>query len=542
MYSQNYLPSLIMIFLSFTATTCVEQVTKEQPVDSVANYIMKALMLAENQPTFRLYDERLYSLDETFQFYKGRQFQRTWNTKDGISTNTRQLINELNDASLEGLNPADYHNNSIRNLLRNQHLSADLEGSLDILLTDAYLTYAKHLYNGKVCPEKIDQEWHIPCREAATSYHSILDIALKQNAIPESLEKLQPSYPGYHQLKSALARYRRLEKQFLTDNQTYALSVNGQIDRNEIRKRLKLLGDLKPDENQPHHFGEALNRFKTRHGLELNGEIDSITLARLNEPFSDKISTIITNLERWRWLPEDLGSRYIKVNMADFKLELINEGQSEFHSAVIIGTPFHSTPAFSADLLSIILNPHWYVPKSIVLNEILLKNDPISYLKDHRIEALNHRNEVIELDSLTWDLEKMKDFPYTLRQKPGPDNALGLIKFDLPNPYSIYIHDTPDWELFEEQYRLFSHGCIRVQEPFQLAAILLKDQSEWDLDSLLIATNENALPQSIQLSSPIPVHIFYWTAWIDQEQRVNFRSDVYLRDKALLAAIQDTPE
>jgi murein L,D-transpeptidase YcbB/YkuD len=286
----------------------------------------------------------------------------------------------------------------------------------------------------------------------------------------------------------------------------------------------------------------ALIRFKTRHGLAANNEIDSATIAWLNEPFSNKISTIITNLERWRWLPENLGSSYLKVNMADFRLELINEGRSEFSSAVIIGTPYHSTPAFSADLIQIILNPYWYVPKSIVSNEILLTKDPISYIKTHHMEVLNNSNEVVELDSSNWNLEKADVFPYTIRQKPGPYNALGLIKFVMPNSYSVYIHDTPDRHLFHERYRLFSHGCIRVQEPFKLAALLLQDQSEWDLDSMLTIAKENQLPKTIDLPAPVPVHVFYWTAWIDQWQQVNFRKDVYLRDQTLLAAIQSSPK
>ena len=542
MYSQNYIPFLMLILLSFMASMCLEQAKQEQPIDSVAYYIKNELMLAENKPSFRLFEERLYSLDETFQFYEGRQFRKIWNTKDGFSTNTKQLINELNAASLEGLNPGDYHTKSIQDLVRDQNPSAVLEGSLDILLTDAYLTYAKHLYNGKVCPDQIDQEWYIPCRKVTSSYQSILNTALRQNDIPGSLDKLRPSYPGYHLLKSALARYRRLEKQSFTGNQTNALLVNGHINRSEIRRKLKLLGDLKPNENRPHHLTEAIVRFKIRHGLVANDEIDSVTIAMLNEPSSNRISTIIANLERWRWLPEDLGSKYIKVNMADFKLELINEGRSEFSSAVIIGTPFHSTPAFSADLVSVILNPYWNVPKSIVSNEILLKEDPISYMKTHQIEVLNSRNEAIELDSVAWDFEKTDEFPYTLRQKPGPSNALGLIKFDMPNSYSVYIHDTPERELFKEQYRVFSHGCIRLQEPFKLAALLLQGQSEWDLDAIRTIVVETQLPKTIDLIVAVPVHVFYWTAWIDQWQRVNFRKDVYLRDQTLLAALQSSPQ
>ena len=487
------------------------------------------------QQLFSPQEIALYAPDQALEFYRQRDFREAWIKKNRLNPDAKKLISELQSADLEGLNPMDYHLEAISVIQampgRSRRSLPNL-AQLDILLTDAYLIYAKHLYLGKVCPDDVNQQWHVPCREPEINFPNYLTQALLENEVPESLIQLKPSHPGYQRLKQALAHYRQLYDR--GKEIAPIQNADGTIDMRVVQKKLIQLGDLESKDWD--QLTEAIIRFKKRHGLAGDSNIDSATISWMNASLEASIQTIASNLERWRWLPEIAGPRYVLVNIADFNLQIMEDENVIFSRPVIIGTPFHATPSMAAEITKIVLNPYWVLPSSVV-KEVLLKQDPVSYLKSNNIQVLDYQERKIPYHKIDWKHQKPASFPYMLRQLPGPFNALGEIKFVMPNPYAIYIHDTPGKELFEQSDRTFSRGCIRVKDPFDLAAVLLEDNPQWDLLKLKQVASENDLPTDIDLSPKIPVYILYWTTWVDTGQVLQFRTDVYGRDQALIAAL-----
>jgi murein L,D-transpeptidase YcbB/YkuD len=246
------------------------------------------------------------------------------------------------------------------------------------------------------------------------------------------------------------------------------------------------------------------------------------------------------NLERWRWIPRDLGSPHVRVNVADFRLVFQDADGFEWEQRVIVGKTARRTPVFSDQITYLVLNPAWNVPRSIMIKDILpqvVKNP--EYLEKNSMTLLSgwgEGAEEIDPQSITWQEVDISSFPYRLRQEPGPDNALGRIKFMFPNPFSVYLHDTPHKTLFERVSRDFSSGCIRLEQPLRLALDLLEPDPEWDLPALqeALASKETRI---VRLSRPVPVHLLYWTAWVNDAGQVNFREDIYNRDRKLQVAL-----
>ncbi len=478
----KYLYEILMTLLTINFTLlCSGQQPLYDSSDSTISAIQRELLSVKIQDPHSLDGESIFSFDLVQQFYQHRQYMPAWIDHNRITVNAKRLIFKIESADLEGLNPLDYHLQTIRTIrlrIKKPKQYPQESARLDILFTDAYLTYAKHLYLGKICPDDVNQQWYVPCRELEVEFWDYLTEALEERNISESLELLKPNHPGYAKLKKALARYRKLY-------------------HDSTQKRSVLDADTSLTRN---------------------------------------LLTIAANLERWRWLPNDLGSRYILVNIADFSLNVMEEDKVVFSRPVVIGTPYRATPALAAELSLIVLNPYWYLPESVVM-EILLKQDPASYLERNNIQILDHRDQVVPYHNINWSDLETNDFNYLLRQTPGPHNALGKIKFIMPNPHAIYIHDTPDKSLFSETNRTFSRGCIRVKDPFELADLLLRDEPEWNQLDLETIANNSTGPFEIELSKSIPVYVLYWTSWIDSNETLQFRPDIYQRDKALIEAL-----
>jgi murein L,D-transpeptidase YcbB/YkuD len=254
-----------------------------------------------------------------------------------------------------------------------------------------------------------------------------------------------------------------------------------------------------------------------------------------------RVEQLELNLERWRWLPQDLGRRHIIVNIAAFELEVVEEEAVVLAMRVVVGLPFHHTPVFSETMRYLVLNPYWYVPDSIAVQEMLprIQHD-LSYLAPQKMRVFLGRGmEALEVDPATVEWSKINpdDFPYRLIQDPGPVNALGRIKFMFPNKFNVYLHDTPARPLFDETQRDFSHGCIRIQKPIELAEYLLQKDPRWNRDALL-RTLDEAVDLTVPLPEPMPVHILYWTAWADEDHTIQFRRDIYDQDAPLLEAMR----
>jgi murein L,D-transpeptidase YcbB/YkuD len=284
---------------------------------------------------------------------------------------------------------------------------------------------------------------------------------------------------------------------------------------------------------------QAVRRFQRRHGLAADGIVGPLTLAALNVSVTERIQQLELNMERWRWLPEDLGPRYILVNIPDFTMQVVSNGRAVINTKAIVGTPKRPTPLLSARLSYLVLNPRWYVPRSITIKDHLpkLRKDPYALVtkKFHVDDAMGQE---IDPGSVDWHSLSQSDFPYRLRQDPGPQNALGGVKFMFPNPHHVYLHDTPSRALFNRSHRTYSSGCVRIANAVELAEYLLKDHPRWTRDTIRAAIGDGKGQRMVYLPEEIPVYFFYWTAWVTGDGLVHFRNDIYNLDKPLAPILQ----
>lgn len=307
-----------------------------------------------------------------------------------------------------------------------------------------------------------------------------------------------------------------------------------------MRARLRASGDITVDSAKPDLYGPALvmavKRFQNRHGLEPDGVVGKQTVAAMNVPVEERIRQIVLNMERWRWLPEDLGDRYILVNIAGFKLTLVDSGAVWDRMRVAVGKPYRRTPVFSDRIRYLEFNPYWTVPYSIATRDLLpkIKKNP-GILKVKGYELLRDGKSVAP-ETINWSSLSRKNFPYTLRQKPGPKNALGRVKFMFPNQFAVYLHDTPGRQVFGHASRAFSSGCIRLARPIDLAEQVLRDTPDWNRERI-DAVLETGKRTVVNLAKRLPVHLTYSTAWSGEGGTINFRPDIYGRDKSLHEAL-----
>jgi murein L,D-transpeptidase YcbB/YkuD len=307
-----------------------------------------------------------------------------------------------------------------------------------------------------------------------------------------------------------------------------------------ITARLVAASDLdQAGAGEANAVAAALKRFQKRHGLTESGKANKPTLAALNVPLDRRVRQIEINMERWRWLPRNLGPRYILVNVPAFELLAVEQGAVKLRMPVVVGKEYNPTPIFSDTMTHIVLSPYWNIPQSIVRKEIVpaVQRDPL-YLIRNEIEVLPAGgNTPLDPTTIDWAEVDAAEFPYQLRQLPGEDNSLGRIKFMLPNEFDIYLHDTPADHLFNRKKRDFSHGCIRVSRPFELAEWTIGGNPQWTVASLREAASLDT-EQSIPLPQPLPVYILYLTAWVEDDGSVSFRDDLYDQDRQLLGRLQ----
>jgi len=289
---------------------------------------------------------------------------------------------------------------------------------------------------------------------------------------------------------------------------------------------------------------QSVMAFQKRHGLKADGVVGSATLDALNVPSKERVRKIELNMERLRWILGNVEQRSIVVNIANFMLDVVENGKSILSMRVVVGKPYWDTPVFTARMTYLIINPTWNVPESIARKEMLktIKKDP-HYLAKQNIKVLRSRgSQETEVDPKTvdWARTNARNLPYRFRQEPGPLNPLGRIKFMFPNKFDVYLHDTPAKRLFSENVRTFSHGCTRIERPLELAEYVLRDDHRWSREDLLAAIEEGA-EQKVMIPHPLNVHFLYLTAWVDEEGVLQFRDDIYKRDESLDEALRSKP-
>ena len=502
--------------------------------------------------------DRICGSDVLPEFYRARDFRPAWTDNGLVLADAVAFLDALRLVADDGLDPENYHLAALDSLLAEINAAKEKKGGrvrpealadLEMLLTDAFLLCGSHLVHGQVNPETIQSEWFVKGRYEDLA--AVLENGLTANDIPGALDSLRPAHPVYRGLKRSLRDHRALaDAGGWPEVPPGPKLVKGDRDPRveAVRMTLAATGDLIAGEGDgdPALFDEGLERsvkaFQIRHGLEPDGAVGIKTALTMNVPAAERLAQIRANLERWRWVTQDLGERYILVNVAGFNVEVVEAGREVLTMPAIVGRAYRQTPEFSGRMTYIEVNPVWNVPPKLAREDILpkAKKDP-AYLKKMGFRVLENWTDgapEIDPEAVDWSQVEAENLTYRFRQDPGPHNSLGRIKFMFPNKFDVYLHDTPERGLFKRAARDFSSGCIRVEKPLELAEYILRDDPEWSREKLLAAI-EAQETQVVSLRKPLSVHLLYWTAWLAEDGRAQFRQDIYLRDAALYRALEE---
>ena len=473
-------------------------------------------------------------------FYTARRFKPVWTKPEMVS----ELINAVDAAADEGLDPSDYHSSEIREFLSKPPVTPELQARYDLLLSDAFFTLATHLRYGKVEPRSLDPDWNLSNTMSRSALESRLESAIAAERIALVLKELPPQDQKYDQLKKELVRYRSIAKEggwpVLAEG---PILKEGVRDRRvpRLRERFEVSGDItesKSDAKKIYNreLAEAVRQFQKRNGKEANGVLGPSTVKLLNIPVERRIDQIRINLERYRWFLSELEPTYVLVNIPDFTLNYVENGHLSWVTRVIVGQTARKTPIFKADMQYIIFNPQWVIPPTILAKEALPGiRKSTSYLSKKKLNVIDRNGRIVDPEAVEWSQYNEKNFPYLLRQLSGDQGSLGRVKFMLPNKHIVYLHDTPHKELFKKSIRTLSSGCIRVQNPLELAARVLQDSVKWNSEQIKAAVGTNKT-KTVFLPKRIPVFILYLTAFTEGDDLL-FRDDVYNRDNAVLYAL-----
>ena len=494
--------------------------------------------------------ETLHNLTLLQRFYQIREYRPAWLDQNGPNTLALALKQALLSSREQGLEPANFHLSVILSLLGRigQGPTSSIADRLaaELLFTDAYLLLANDYLNGHLEREFRVPAWHK--RRPQIDLPAYLALSLERHRIRDDLLDLLPDTNEYRGLVHALNRYRIIAHQ----GGWGRIDAGPKLQRGDrgkrvlqLRARLQTTGDL-PESSAnradlfDHRLDKAVRHFQARHGLLADGVVGRATLPALNARVSQRIEQIRINLERLRWLPRQRSPKSIRVNIADFHLQAREYGKPLFEMKIIVGKPYRQTPEFSEQMTYLVLNPSWYVPRRIALRDKLplIEKDP-SYLERNGYVLYKRGAEsqqVIDPTTVDWHSPQARTFPYRLRQVPGDNNALGHIKFMLPNRFNVYLHDTPQRELFSRTTRTFSSGCIRLQRPLQLAVWVMQGDPAWDLSALKEAIAKGK-ERAVKLPQPIPVDLIYLTAWGGADGSAQFRKDIYGRDAKVAEAL-----
>ena len=482
--------------------------------------------------------------DAILDHYRNHGFQPLWTQGGKLSARANPVLKLLGGAAEDGLLPANYLPPTLSGFdAATGFSSSDPQAvaRLDVGVTAMALQYAHDASGGQFDPRRLSlyndiiPEWVSP---------AIAVKVLAWSPFPDSyLRDLEPKHPAYAAMKSALAGLRKE-----TGDRTFVPIARGkkvkpgQTDARveAVRQRLASFGDVPPADGDANVLDDgvagALKAFQTSAGLKPTGLIDNATINALNNQGGElDLQRLVLNMERLRWLPKNLGNRYVFVNQAAFETQVIDKGTELWQSRVIVGKPMTQTAVFNDEIEMVVFNPSWGVPPSIIANEYLpkLRNDP-SYLDRIGFKVTLPDGKPVASSRIDWASYGSK-VPFNIQQPPGRKNALGELKFLFPNAHNIYMHDTPNRELFSEDIRAFSHGCVRVQNPREFASILLG----WDR-AKVDSNTDSKQSQTVRLPRTVPIHITYFTAWPDKDGKIQYFEDIYGRDSAMENALTTT--
>jgi len=484
-------------------------------------------------------------------FYRDRSYRLGWFKDDKLVPQANTFISVINRAGREGLNPNDYKIKNFNALFKRYEddkledsVRYKLKQEIDVALTASYMHYASDFYRGTINPREVDQiDWTV--RKNKIKLNKALETILQERDSRYPYYQFESLHPEYNRLRTALQQYRNIKQQGGWPKIEGISKLKlGDTSNVVSLLRQRLLPQQRWNVNRPvpnqydEELANAVKDFQWRHGLKADGSIGPATLKLMNVSIDDRIDQIIINMERWRWIPKPkkFEEKHIFVNIPEYMLYARDKGKTVLSMRVIVGKTMNSTPIFSDKVEYIVFSPYWNVPASIVANEFKPKllNDP-GWLDRMDMEVLNgfgKNAQPISPYNVDWASVTEKNLKYRIRQRPGPDNPLGDIKFIFPNEHEVYLHHTASEALFDQTQRGFSHGCIRVEKPVDLAKFLLQDQPQWG-ESEIIEAMHAGEEKYQNLKATVPVYIVYFTSWVDDNGAIHFRDDLYGHDKVL---------
>ncbi|WP_310599732.1 L,D-transpeptidase family protein [Desulfobulbus sp.] len=568
LHSSGFTLSGILAFLSLLLAACAfaengpplpqpqppAQVENQQP-DLVTHEQEQQQLLQQQleQLYFEVSDsigrEPVYTSSYLLDLYRKNQFNLLWDNKDNIA----QLMGAIVASAEEGLTPDDYHLKALThygNELQDHGGSTARKVEYDILLSDALVLLGQHKRYGKVDPAKVEEKQNLA---ATTPRLSPIDAylgAIRTGTVRVTLDKLSPHHPSYLNLKEALSQYKKYAGKGGWHSVPLGPSLRpGMVDQRvaAIRNRLAATGEYRPKGGGESNLYDdqlktAVRAFQARHHVEPDGVVGKGTVSAMNVSVSDRINQIRVNLERTRWVVHDMPSSSLIIDIAGFALQYYHDNQQVWNTKVMVGQPYHQTPIFRSAITYIVLNPTWTPTPDIVKNETVpsIVKDP-DYLAKQRLRVFDSSGSEIDPHSIRWQQYQGRYLPYTLRQDPGLDNSLGVIKFLFPNPYHVYLHDTPSKSLFGRTQRAFSHGCIRVQNPLELGRLILTNDpgNPITIDKMnqILASGKTT---TVILKQPLPIYLMYLTTNV-RDGKVMFKPDLYSRDGGILTALNAPP-
>lgn len=491
---------------------------------------------------------RIGSREVLPRIYERRDYRPLWTNSRSVD----KLLDAIPAAYDEGLDPNDYHIDELRRVLgsdvspRMPDVPAE-RANVDLLLTDAFVRLELHLRFGKVDPVSVDATWDFLRDRAATAMTdevTHMSAAIETGTVDEFLAAAKPTHAAYVPMKAELARLRGIEAAGGWPSVPVGPTLHpGDLDPRVtiLRQRLAASGDLaaRPagDSNvYDDAVAEGVRSFQRRHGLAPDGIAGARTYDALNAPPRHWIDQLRVNLERARWMRSRFENGVI-VDIAGFDARYVRNGETVWQARAMVGKPYRSTPVLSAKIRTLVLNPTWTVPPTILENDILpeVRRDS-GYLAKRQIRVFEKGGKEVDAVTIDWSAYSAATLPYTLRQGPGPENPLGRIKFLFPNPHFVYLHDTPSRSLFQRSDRAASSGCIRVDRPLDLAALLVDGTPNWSRERIeeAIASGKT---QAITIARPVPIYLLYWTVGLTADGEVRFKKDVYDRDRAVLTTL-----
>ncbi len=530
---------------------------EELPQATTDSLFIKKYITAE--PEFKEHADLMYK------FYGDRNYKLAWFNENELLPQAQKFLGVIDSSSEEGLNPEKYKLVNFNEMFQKYEqldgqdsTRLQLQQQIDVALTASYFNYASDFYRGRIDPTSNNNvNWEV--KRNKIKLDKALQTILKERESTYPYYEFEALHAGYARLRDALQNYRSIQekggwpKVELGGKKTLQKGDSAQAVVS-LRKRLNPNQPIDVNDKRFWHYDDKLEaqvkQFQMLHGLTQDGVVGGTTLKTMNVPIEDRIEQIMINMERWRWIPKrmvpkSLDQKYVWVNIPEYKLYIYEdpdndpEAEREYKEVmsmrVVVGKTMNATPIFSEKMEYVVLAPYWNVPNSIVEREIKPKmiNNP-NWLDTQNMEIVTKEKDPKQVSpyDIDWEEVTEKNFQYMVRQKPGPKNSLGQLKFLFPNEHAIYLHDTPADALFSQTDRNFSHGCVRLEKPVELAKYLLQDMPEWDESSIREVMNGGE-EKWITLPKKVQVYLVYFTSWVDAEGNVHFREDLYGHDKTL---------